>query len=297
MLRPVLLKIENPKQLQALEEAAPQLYGADAEIWINLIKRDIPNAEEKMIYPHNPKSWWKVYQKMWSNYQKELAEDDVKLKNAFRSLKEAKKPPTAILEGTPWIPKERGMDRAHLFEYNQCYAKKPKGPKPRLIVQKLGSPTRQLTPKGAMARIRRRTSEECEQSKALPDSPDRLKSLLSQIPAAPQWMIDEKRKAKTPKPLDPNVPARAAVDLPRSKNLADDRPRLSAAQLMDQKNREYVEEQNKAKREALAYRGTYMSAGPKPRKRPSPPEYQPGVFMNVFTGATRPTPAKKRRME
>lgn len=45
--RPFLLKIDNPEQLRALEMKSQQIIGHDAEIWLALIKRDIPDWEKE----------------------------------------------------------------------------------------------------------------------------------------------------------------------------------------------------------------------------------------------------------
>lgn len=60
----VLKTIKNPAQLHEIEENCPHIADADAELWKAFIVRDIPNWEEKMIYPKNPRSWWKVYRKL-----------------------------------------------------------------------------------------------------------------------------------------------------------------------------------------------------------------------------------------
>ena len=62
--RPFLLKIDNPEQLHALEIQSPQIIGHDAEIWLAMIKRDIPNWEARRHKPNDPKDWWKVYRKL-----------------------------------------------------------------------------------------------------------------------------------------------------------------------------------------------------------------------------------------
>ncbi|KAI4280270.1 MAG: hypothetical protein L6R38_004577 [Xanthoria sp. 2 TBL-2021] len=302
MIRPVLLKIENPNQLKSLEEASPQLYGADAEIWISLIKRDVPKAEEKMMYPRNPKSWWKVYRKMLNDHQKEVEEDAMKLKNAYNGIKEAKKPPPAIMEGVPHIPKLGGMERAHLLEHNQCYAKKrQRKAKPVLSVQRYGA--KELTGKGVMEKIRRETMEQSQKRKSMSNPMDRLNSLVSQVPVAPRHMVEQYQKSQAPKPLDPNIPKRATLEPPPSKISDDDRPRVSAAELMDQQNRQHIAQMNLAK---AAKAGTstppatsekapnYWSQSARPEKRVARPQMEkaPGSFMNVFTGSS----SKKRRL-
>ena len=63
VVRPVLLKVGNAKQLRLIEEKSPQICGADEEVWRSLIKRDVPREvqEQHNIEPKNPDNWWKVY--------------------------------------------------------------------------------------------------------------------------------------------------------------------------------------------------------------------------------------------
>lgn len=68
----VLKTIKNPAQLREIEENCPHIADSDAELWKAFIVRDIPNWESKMIYPQNPRSWWKVYRKLMR--QEELIE-------------------------------------------------------------------------------------------------------------------------------------------------------------------------------------------------------------------------------
>ncbi|CZT14664.1 uncharacterized protein RCC_00638 [Ramularia collo-cygni] len=85
----VLRGIKNPAQLREIEENCPHIADSDAELWKAFIARDIPNWEAKMIYPQNPRSWWKVYRKLMREEElieaaqeealrKQLAKDTIK---------------------------------------------------------------------------------------------------------------------------------------------------------------------------------------------------------------------------
>ncbi|KAL8749953.1 MAG: hypothetical protein Q9184_006603 [Pyrenodesmia sp. 2 TL-2023] len=161
IIRPVLLKIENPNQLQMLEEQSPQLYGADAEIWISLIKRDIPDGGSKLLMPKNPENWWKVYRKMRNDYEKVVQNDAAQLKAAFTGIQSAKDSrQIRIMEGIPKLPKLDGMQFAHAAEYNRV-KKPPKVVKPPTSVLRFtnGSKTKTLTGKGVMDKARREAQE------------------------------------------------------------------------------------------------------------------------------------------
>lgn len=59
-----LKNIKNPMHLHEIEEMCPHIADQDADLWKAFIARDIPDWEAKMIYPKNPRSWWKVYRKL-----------------------------------------------------------------------------------------------------------------------------------------------------------------------------------------------------------------------------------------
>ncbi|KAL8719467.1 MAG: hypothetical protein Q9225_003538 [Loekoesia sp. 1 TL-2023] len=245
VIRPVLLKIENPKQLQLLEEASPQLYGVDGEIWIALIKRDIPDAEKRMLYPKNPKSWWKVYRKMRQVYETEAQEDAARLKAAFTGLKSEKdKRQILVKEGIPHIPKLDGMQFAHAAEYNRI--KKPvKIIRPTSTVLSFGagagSKTRVLTGKGVMDKARREAQEmsrrRSQSSMAVPTH--KLSSLATQIREAPKHMVEEYRRASAspPKLADPPIRKPAIFVPPKRQVERKDESCSSGVMTLEEKER------------------------------------------------------------
>ena len=87
VVRPVLIRLENPEHLRQIEEKSPQICGADAEIWRDFIKRDIPNWEKKPHEPMNPTSWYKVYRKLLKESKKEVDQDAQLLKATLDGIK------------------------------------------------------------------------------------------------------------------------------------------------------------------------------------------------------------------
>ncbi|KAL8683503.1 MAG: hypothetical protein Q9186_000543 [Xanthomendoza sp. 1 TL-2023] len=236
MIRPVLLKLENPNQLQKLEEASPQLYGVDAELWINFIKRDIPNAEEKMLYPKNPKSWWKVYRKMRQEHQKEVDADAAKLKAAYNGIKAVKKQhQSRIMEGVPHIPKLDGMQFAHAAEYNRI--KKPtRDTRPMRTVSRFGAQTgKVLTGRGVMDKARRAAMEQVQRERVLSIPTHQLSGLASRVLVAPKHMVEQYQKPPPPKPLDPTIPKPAKFELPSRK--VEVQPRTTATTIEEREHR------------------------------------------------------------
>ncbi|KAL8784609.1 MAG: hypothetical protein Q9213_003864 [Squamulea squamosa] len=239
MIRPVLLKLENPAQLELLEEASPQLYGADEEIWIALIKRDIPKADEKIIYPRNPKDWRKVYHKMLKDHQKEVEEDAMKLKEAYHGIKAGKKPPPPIMAGTPHIPKLGKMQLAHNLPHNQSLLKKrEKKVQPVLTVQRFGATSKkELTGKGVMEKVRREAMEERRRQKVLSTPTHHLNAVATQIVVPPRHMVEQYRKSPPPKPLDTYVPMAANPVLVRHQHGDYDRQRANGVASIEDRER------------------------------------------------------------
>ncbi|KIW64971.1 hypothetical protein PV04_07265 [Phialophora macrospora] len=90
VIRPVLLKIESPEQLYQLELNSPQLVGNTAELWLNFMRRDIPDYELKPHVPKNPTSWYKVYTKLKKEASKAAADAEAVLKATLSGIKSMK---------------------------------------------------------------------------------------------------------------------------------------------------------------------------------------------------------------
>ncbi|EXJ88691.1 hypothetical protein A1O1_05623 [Capronia coronata CBS 617.96] len=90
LVRPVLLKIESPEKLHQLEQASPQIIGKDAELWMNFIKRDIPDWHLKPHEPKDPKKWYKVYCKLKEEARLDSTADEAMLKAALANIKNEK---------------------------------------------------------------------------------------------------------------------------------------------------------------------------------------------------------------
>ncbi|KAL8699437.1 MAG: hypothetical protein Q9201_006002, partial [Fulgogasparrea decipioides] len=81
VIRPILLKIENPEQLvclsdsinyrqSILEKASPQLCGADKELWISFIKRNVPNWKDQLERGTNWEKFVKLRIPTWRDIVK-----------------------------------------------------------------------------------------------------------------------------------------------------------------------------------------------------------------------------------
>ncbi len=85
-LEPVLRFIQNPDQLQELEENCTQLLGETGDIWLKFIKRDIPDWEKRPHQPRDPRNWSKVYKKLKKDMEKEKQADADALKQQMLAL-------------------------------------------------------------------------------------------------------------------------------------------------------------------------------------------------------------------
>lgn len=89
-VEPILRRIDNPQQLREVEVNCPHIAESSGPLWNAFIKRDVSNSDRKMIYPKDPRSWWKVYRKMVRQEEAEKAEAEEGLKRAMMGLQEAK---------------------------------------------------------------------------------------------------------------------------------------------------------------------------------------------------------------
>lgn len=85
-LEPVLRHIQNPQQLQELEENCPQIQGETKEIWKRYIRRDVPDWNKKPHTPRDDKNWSKVYRKLMRDAEKEKLDQENQLKQQMKAL-------------------------------------------------------------------------------------------------------------------------------------------------------------------------------------------------------------------
>ncbi|CAG8884898.1 unnamed protein product [Penicillium nalgiovense] len=106
LARPILLNIHNPEKLHAVELASPHLAEEDEELWLELIKRDIPDWEQYHL-PDNTNNWYGVYCDLRDQAQRSLDADAERMKMAIDGIS-AKR---ALL--TPkLIPERKGLRMA-----------------------------------------------------------------------------------------------------------------------------------------------------------------------------------------
>lgn len=90
LVKPILRKIVHPQQLREIEISSPHIADFDAELWQAFIARDILMWEDKIVEPKNPRSWWKVYRKLWKDQQKAQEEQEQKLRATIMGIDKKK---------------------------------------------------------------------------------------------------------------------------------------------------------------------------------------------------------------
>lgn len=107
LVRPILLKVQAPEQLHAIEQASPHLIGETDELWLNFIKRDVPNWETKRHMPSDPKNWLKVWKKLRKEAQEEMNQGKGDLVAALSSIKKEREKNQSTIVSTRQLPKPK----------------------------------------------------------------------------------------------------------------------------------------------------------------------------------------------
>ncbi|KAH0536472.1 hypothetical protein FGG08_006653 [Glutinoglossum americanum] len=129
MIRGILIKIESPRQLvcmtrhscngylgqntltsslvqRTLERNSPQVRGVDGEIWMELIKRDVPDWESKVDELRNPRDWYAVYKKLVKENEERIAADAEVLRKSLAGIKtEQAKHKSKLVENPRFLPR------------------------------------------------------------------------------------------------------------------------------------------------------------------------------------------------
>ena len=214
LVRPVLLRLQNPKQLYELEQVCPQIIGADAEIWKEFCKRDVPNYEKNPQEPANPKSWYKCYQKLYKAGQKEIDADAALLKATMDGIKSKQaehkaqqvelrgvKVPSDLKKNIPTIALPKGSSVYRGMGHAREYSRDPITKTPAKAVSTL-------------AKIRRETAAQSHFTAAkqlqrgiIAPRDMRMKALPTKttIKTAPKALIEAHQKARIPEPIDPTI--------------------------------------------------------------------------------------------
>lgn len=213
LIKPVLRKIQNPDQLHEIETNSPQIADADAELWRAFIARDIPQWEDKIIEPKNPRSWWKVYRKLVRQEERAKEEQEAKLADAMRGLKSEREANRAQFVGKV-IPQAKTTARAAFVDgvrnLNASSAWGTSNRTPALQNAKRG--------KDIVAAIRKQSAAAATQRglgrKDDAFSKSMVPSARNQIQAAPAWMVREQERPVSAAAIIARTASPARKDMP-----------------------------------------------------------------------------------
>lgn len=223
MAHPILQKIQDPHQLEEIEKNNPQMADSTEELWKSFIARDIPNWEEKMCYPKNPRSWGKVYHYMMREEKKRIAADEEVLRKSMQSesLKKARAAPVYVEKV---LPHPRAEDETNFYidgvKRSQHQSQSGSGwgeKKPTLKNAKTG--------RDAIAAIRRQNALAANaRASAKPMlSADRARNLDAakrQIKVAPESML----RANKPVVAERELTAREKAEMAERKRIMNSLP-------------------------------------------------------------------------
>ncbi|KIV77412.1 hypothetical protein PV11_09209 [Exophiala sideris] len=179
LVRTVLLKIESPEKLHQLEQASPQIIGKDAEIWMNFIKRDIPDWQQKRHEPNDPKNWWKVYRKLKEEAQMDSTADEALLKAALANIKNEKEQNTTQIASRMPVP---GVSRRARISYNYTSGRTgSKGANKMTLMEKI--------------RKEARDAKSSKMNKPMHE----LQKRATPVTQAPQRFVEELKHKSTPR--------------------------------------------------------------------------------------------------
>ncbi|QGA18019.1 hypothetical protein EYB26_005697 [Talaromyces marneffei] len=178
LARPFLIKVESPKQLRELEKNSPHIMQDDRELWLEFIKRDIPQWEQYDI-PSESDCWYDIYRDLLDQVQREVEEGALQLKEAVDKFYSDKASNAAVLV----------QDASHL-------------PKPKRRFHASGN-TRSEPKKNSIFSSKR--------NKVLAVPTHQLHSGASRISRVPQWLVDEHKQTPTTPTAAASRPASKAA--------------------------------------------------------------------------------------
>ena len=195
LVRPILLKVQAPEQLHAIEQASPQLIGETDELWLSFIKRDVPNWETKRHMPSDPKNWLKVWKKLRKEAQEEMNQGKGDLVAALSSIKKEREKNQSTIVSTKQLPKPK-QDWRSTANYNYATGKTgSKGAHKMTALQKI--------------------IKESRRSKSHPIN-NRVPLKPTRLTAAPVQFVEEIRRKNEAAQRQSSPPKAATARLPRA---------------------------------------------------------------------------------
>ena len=139
-----------------MEQNSPHFIGETRELWLELIKRDVPNWQSKPHEPRNPASWHKVYKKLVKESDKEIDEDALILQATLQGLEQKRNERTSKVVDSRTVPK---LPRVHGMRTDPAVFRRKVPEKPSDLRFTSGSKTKMVTGKDVILRARREARE------------------------------------------------------------------------------------------------------------------------------------------
>ncbi|OGE54977.1 hypothetical protein PENARI_c005G08766 [Penicillium arizonense] len=196
LARPILLKVDNPQKLHALELASPQFAEHDKELWIEFIKRDIPSWDQYEL-PEESNDWYQVYCDLGAQVERSLEADAERMKMALdgisnqrarltpkildqgKSARMAGARPTTKQRYASWDRKMGGVETV--------YEPNPKTPMAGWVFNVPRLPREGFPKKKGIFAPQKRNN-------ALSIPSNKLNNRASQVTRAPQSLVEEHRR-------------------------------------------------------------------------------------------------------
>ncbi|KAL1991050.1 hypothetical protein VTN49DRAFT_5554 [Thermomyces lanuginosus] len=216
LVRPILSKVESPAQLRAIELQSPHIMEEDRELWIEFIKRDIPQWE-RFELPEKSNCWYDIYRDLLEQVQREVEEDAIQLKLAVDEINSKRaNSGSKFLGENPQAGKRLPKLRPTATQRYAAHDRKMGGIKATYsaVYTEDGEKiwTLDKTPSVRPGRARSESSKRSslftsKTNKALTVPTHRLKPEVSQIKQVPRWLVDQH---KQPPPASTTVARKPA---------------------------------------------------------------------------------------
>ncbi|KAK3175092.1 hypothetical protein OEA41_002338 [Lepraria neglecta] len=249
LVRPLLVKLQNPEQLRQIELNSRQICELDGEVWLQFIKRDVPNWDKKPHEPRNPNNWHKIYRKLCAESKRELEDDGAALKAEMDRIKNEQAKNTIhrvelnivkVPEGM--VSHGRTIKPARKPDLHDRVMQVPPNPNERVKRGLDGEgdrrrSTRTAAPPPTKGKLKlkqfRKEAKAIghfshqQQNRGQPgvwkaqDMRVKPVSVNQNIVTAPRCLIDEHRKPASPRPIDPSIKP-PTVFAPRKRRIEHD---------------------------------------------------------------------------
>ncbi|KAJ5591662.1 RNA polymerase II transcription factor SIII subunit A [Penicillium hispanicum] len=214
LVRPILLKVDNPEKLHAMEVLSPQLAEEDQELWLEFIKRDIPRWEVYDL-PEKTNRWYEIYCDLREEVQRSLDADAERMKMAIDGIKSERERLTPKIISGPrskQLPGMRPTTRQRYVSYDRRMGgitpafNKPTGSdSSSWTFHAPPIPRSELSTSGSKKKSTIFTPQKRNNALAVPTK--HLNTRATQIKQAPRSLIEEHRR-----PADQPMPRRSDND-------------------------------------------------------------------------------------